>query len=106
MMSNVRYQSRLLTTTAVEVTASAVVFKLPNRAFALTCRCGVVLVNIAQTDPTGTTTSLPVLFESNGQTQAATTVGGAAITASDVSTGVYQFYFDKTNNILQVLGQI
>lgn len=106
MISNVRYQNRLLTTSAVDVTTSAVVFKLPNRAFALTCRCGVVLVNIAQTIPTGTTTSLPVLFESNGQTQAATTVGGAAITASDISTGVYQFYFDKTNNTLQVLSQI
>lgn len=106
MISNVRYQLRLLTTSAVEATSSAVVFKLPNRAFALTCPRGVVLVNIVQSVPTGTTTTLPILFESNGQTQAATTVGGVALTASDISTGVYQFYFDKTNNTLQVLSQI
>lgn len=102
----VRYASRLLPTIAVEVTTTAVVFRLTNNAFLYTGQYGVILIDIEQSIPSGTTTTLPILFESNGATQAATKVGSTPLTVADVSTGVYQFYFNKPANTLQVLSLI
>ena len=65
---------------------------------------GTLFVNLAQAIPTGTTGTLPILFETNGATQAVTKYNGEALTVADVpGTGVFEFWFDKSTNILQIL---
>lgn len=103
MNYSINYPRRILGTTDVEVTATAVIFKLPNQAFAYTGARGVMLISITHAAPAGTTQTLPVLFEANNVTQGASVAGGESLQISALSTGVYQFYFDKTTNTLQLL---
>lgn len=92
---------------SVRVTADNVVFSFPNHAFLTAWYKGLVLVHLNQDVPAGTTGTLPVLFETNGATQALTTYGGDAVTAADITgTGVYQFYFDRQTNVLQLMNHI
>ena len=49
-----------------------------------------------QAIPTGTTGTLPILFETNGVTQAVTKFNGEALTVADVpGTGVVQLWFEQ-----------
>ena len=56
----------VLKTTGVTVNTADVVFSFPNHAFANSWYRGIVLVELAQAVPAGTTGTLPVLFETNG----------------------------------------
>ena len=62
-------------------------FSFPNHAFANSWYRGLVLVELAQAIPAGTTGTLPVLFETNGQTKNLTTYSGADVTVADI-TGI------------------
>ena len=65
---------------------------------------GTIFVNLRNAIPSGTTTTLPILFETNGVTQAVTKVGGEALTVADITgTGIYQFWFERDTNTLQLL---
>lgn len=97
--------SLLLPTTNVAVSTSAVTFSLPpfraNGAF------GTLYINITQAIPEGTTATLPIIFSANGSTQAATKYNGEALTAADIQgTGVYQFFYNRADNTLQLLGVV
>lgn len=94
----------VIQTTGVAVNAADVVFSFPNHAFANSWYRGLVLVELAQAIPAGTTTTLPVLFETNGVTKNVTTYNGANVTASDIpGTGVYQLFYDKQTDTLQLM---
>lgn len=57
-----------------------------------------------QAIPTGTTGTLPILFETNGATQAVTKFNGEALTVADVpGTGVVQLWFERDTNTLQLM---
>ena len=44
------------------------------------------------------------IFETNGTTQAVTKLNGAALTVADVAgTGVYQLWFERDTNTLQIM---
>ena len=91
---------------SVNVTTTNVGFALPNGAFRFLPDNGLVLIRIGVAIPTGTTTTLPVVFTANDSTQAITDVGGAEITAADIpSTGVYLFFYDKSSNVMQLLSR-
>lgn len=99
-----RRGSAALTTTGVTVGTSNVTFTFQNHAFLNSWYRGTVLINLAQKIPTGTTTTLPIVFSTNGVTQAVTKVGGVPLTVADiVGTGVYEFWFDKSTNTLQLI---
>ena len=86
----------VLKTTGVTAETTGVVFSFPNHAFANSWYRGLVLVELAQVIPAGTTGTLPVLFETNGQTKNLTTYNGANVTVSDIpGTGVFQLWYDK-----------
>lgn len=90
----------------VTVTDTNVQFALPNFAFRFLPENGLVLIRVGVAIPTGTTTTLPVVFAANESTQAITNVGGAEVTAADIpSTGVYLFYYDKSGNVMQLLSR-
>lgn len=91
---------------SVVVTDTNVQFALSANAFRFLPENGLVLIRIGVTIPTGTTTTLPVVFTSNDATQAITNVGATEITAADIpSTGVYLFFYDKSSNTMQLLSR-
>lgn len=91
-------------TTKVTVNDDNVVYSFPNHSFLGTWYQGMVFVDIEQQVPTGTSSMLPVLFETNGVTQTVTKAGGDDYEVADISgTGVYMFWFDKATNTLQLI---
>ena len=99
-----RRGSAAISTSGVTVNTANVVFSFPNHTFVNAWYRGTIYINIAQTIPTGTTGTLPILFETNGATQAITKYNGGTLTVADIpGTGVYEFWFDRATNTLQIM---
>ena len=99
-----RRGSAAISTSGVTVNTANVVFSFPNHALVNAWYRETIYINIAQTIPTGTTGTLPILFETNGTTQSITKYNGEALTAADIpGTGVYEFWFDRATNTLQIM---
>lgn len=102
-----RNGSAAIASTGVVVNTNNVVFSFKNHAFLNASYRGTIFVNLMQAIPTGTTGTLPILFETNGSTQAVTKYNGAPLTVADVQgTGVYQFWFERDTNTLQMMSGI
>lgn len=88
----------------VTVNADNVVFSFPNHSFLGLWYRSSVYINLAQVIPTGTTGTLPILLQTNGATQAVTKVGGEPLTVADIpGSGWYEFFYDKTSGLLQIM---
>nr|DAI39134.1 MAG TPA: hypothetical protein [Caudoviricetes sp.] len=99
-----RRGSAAIGSTDVKVNTGNVVFSFRDHAFVNANYRGTIFVNLQQAIPTGTTGTLPILFETNGVTQAVTKFNGVALTVADVAgTGVYQFWFERDTNTLQLM---
>lgn len=66
---------------------------------------GLLVVNLAQLIPTGTTTTLPIVFTSGGGSVAAlTTFNGDPVTVADIAgTGIYLAWYESQSDSLQLL---
>lgn len=66
---------------------------------------GLLIINLAQAIPTGTTDTLPVVFTSDGSNATpAYTYNGVALTVADISgTGIYIFWYESQTNTLQLI---
>lgn len=66
---------------------------------------GLLIINLAQAVPTGTTTTLPVVFTSGGANQQALLKhNGEPVTVADLQgTGVYIVWFESQTNTLQLI---
>lgn len=99
-----RNGSAAIASTSVKVNTSDVVFTFKNHAFVNANYRGTIFVNLKQAIPTGTTGTLPILFETNGVTQSVTKFNGEALTVADVpGTGVVQLWFERDTNTLQLM---
>ena len=99
-----RNGSAAIDSTGVKVNTSDVVFTFKNHAFVNANYRGTIFVNLMQAIPTGTTGTLPILFETNGVTQAVSKFNGEALTVADVpGTGVVQLWFERDTNTLQLM---
>lgn len=94
-----------LRSTAVTVTANDVRFDFnshPNvgRPFA-----GLIVINLAQTIPAGTTDTLPIVFTTNGGSAANVTIaGGNNLTVADFSgSGVYVVWVETQSGTVQLI---
>lgn len=93
-----------LESTGVTVGTTNVRFSFRNHPFLSAPFSGLIVFRLAQAIPTGTTGTLPVVFDTNGATQALTTIGGADVTAADITgTGIYLCYYESASNTLQIL---
>ena len=102
-----RNGSAAIASTGVVVNTNNVVFSFKNHAFVNANYRGTIFVNLKQAIPTGTTGTLPILFETNGATQAVTKFNGEALTVADVpGTGVVQLWFERDTNTLQLMSGI
>lgn len=65
---------------------------------------GLILVNLSEEIPAGTTTTLPIRFSMAGITSNVTVAGGDNLTVADLpGVGVYLFYYDRFSDTLQLL---
>lgn len=66
---------------------------------------GIVVVQLAQVIPAGTTTTLPIVFTTDGGNPAnLTTFNGANVTVADIpGTGVYLVWVDTQSGNVQLL---
>lgn len=89
----------------VNVTTTEVQFDFNNHRNIGTPFRGLLIVRLNQAIPTGTTTTLPVVFTSSGgNPQRLTGFNGADITVAQISgTGIYLCWFEHTTNTLQLL---
>ena len=99
-----RNGSAAIASTGVAVNTENVIFSFKNHAFVNANYRGTIFVNLKQAIPAGATTTLPILFETNGVTQAVTKFNGEALTVADVpGTGVIQLWFERDTNTLQLM---
>jgi len=64
---------------------------------------GLVVLDVTEAIPTGTTATLPVRISMSGETVPLTTFGGTAVTAGDlVGTGKILVIYDRFKGTLQV----
>lgn len=89
----------------VSVTATDVRFDFNNHRNVGAPFRGLIVINLAQAIPDGTTGALPVLFTSDGgNAQPLTTLNGDAVTAADISgTGIFLVWFENSTSTLQLL---
>ena len=94
-----------LRSTAVNVTATDVRFDFNSHRNVGRPFVGLIVVQLAQAIPTGTTGTLPVLFTTEGGNAAnVTTVSGANVTAADITgTGVYLVWVNTQSGEVQLL---
>lgn len=65
---------------------------------------GLLLVNLSEAIPAGTTTTLPIRFSMAGTTSNVTVPGGDNLTVADLpGVGVYLVYYDRFADTLQLL---
>lgn len=66
---------------------------------------GLLIVNLAQIIPAGTTDTLPIVFTSGGGNVASvTTFNGDPVTVADIpGTGIYIFWYESQTDSLQLL---
>lgn len=66
---------------------------------------GIIAVQLAQAIPDGTTTTLPVVFTTQGGNPAnLTTYNGADVTVADVAgTGIFLVWVDTQSGVVQLL---
>lgn len=90
---------------SVSVTTTQVAFDFNNHPTTGRNYRGLVILNLAQAIPAGTTGTLPVVLTSGGtNAQALTTFNGAAVTVADIpGTGIYLAWYESDTNTLQLL---
>lgn len=90
---------------SVAVTASQVSFDFNNHRNVGAPFRGLLILNLAQAVPTGTTGTLPIVLTSDGgNAQPLTTFNGDAVTVADIpGTGVYLAWYESQTNTLQLL---
>lgn len=86
--------------TGVSVSTTAVVYSFQRNAFYNRNFAGLIIFRLpAYTAPT---TAVPIIFDTDGEQQAVTTLGGAPVTSAQLNqSGVYLAFYDGST--LQLL---
>lgn len=90
---------------SVTVTPSKVQYDFNNHRNVGRPYRGLLIINLAQPIPTGTTTTLPVVFTTSGSNeQPLVKVNGVSATVADISgTGIYLVWYESQTNTLQLI---
>ena len=94
-----------LRSTAVTVSTTEVRFDFNSHRNVGRPFVGVVVVQLAQAIPDGTTTTLPIVFTTEGGNPAnLTTYDGANVTVADIAgTGIYLVWVDTQSGVVQLI---
>lgn len=90
---------------SVAVTATQVSFDFNNHRNVGAPFRGLLVINLAQAIPTGTTATLPIVFTSDGgNAQPLTTFNGDPVTVAEIAgTGIYLAWYESQTDTLQLL---
>lgn len=90
---------------SVNITSTEVQFDFTNHRNIGSPFRGLLIINLAQSIPSGTTTTLPIVFTSGGgNAQSLTGYNGAEVTVADIKgTGIYLVWFESQTNTLQLV---
>ena len=90
---------------SVNVTSTEVQFDFTNHRNIGSPFRGLLIINLAQSIPSGTTTTLPIVFTSGGgNVQSLTGYNGAEVTVADIKgTGIYLVWFESQTNTPQLI---
>lgn len=90
---------------SVTVTSSKVQYDFNNHRNVGRPYRGLLIINLAQSIPTGTTTTLPVVFTTSGNNeQPLVKVNDVPATVADISgTGIYLVWYESQTNTLQLI---
>lgn len=94
-----------LRSNSVSVTATEVHFDFNNHRNVGRPFRGLIIIDLAQAIPTGTTTTLPVVFTSGGSNnQSLVGYNGDPVTVADITgTGIHLVWFESQSNTLQLI---
>lgn len=94
-----------LSSNSVSVTTTQVAFDFNNHRTTGGPFRGLIIIRLAQAIPTGTTTTLPIVFTSDGgNATPVTTFDGEPVTVAEIpGTGVYILWYEGQSNTLQLL---
>jgi hypothetical protein len=94
-----------LRSTAVTVSTTDVRFDFNSHRNVGRPFVGIIAVQLAQAIPTGTTTTLPIVFTTEGGNSATlTTYNGENVTVADIAgTGIYLVWVDSQSGVVQLL---
>ena len=85
---------------SVNISTTEVTYNFSPHKFINSNFSGLILFKLPKY--TAPTTAVPIVFNTNGKTQALTTLGGAAVTSAELNkAGIYLAYYE--NNTLQLL---
>lgn len=91
-----------LEATGVTVGTDNITFSFNPHAFLSYPFLGLILFKLPSY--TAPTTAVPIVFNTNGKTQALTTMGGTAVTSAEVNeAGIYLAVYDSTTGTLQLI---
>ena len=80
-----------------------VIITIANNVFARLADRGILFLRINGSIPADAAT-LPILISSNGESRPLTLAGGANATATEITgAGVYQIFYSKRANVLQLM---
>lgn len=90
---------------SVTVTSNDVRFDFTNHRNVGRPFRGIIIINLAQAIPEGTTDTLPIIFTSDGSNPVnLTTFNGENVTVANIpGTGVYLVWFESQTGTLQLL---
>lgn len=90
---------------SVAVTATQVSFDFNNHRNVGAPFRGLLVINLAQAIPAGTTETLPIVFTSDGgNAQPLTTFNGDPVTVAEIAgTGIYLAWYESQTDTLQLL---
>lgn len=79
------------------------IITIANNVFGRLADRGILLLRVNTTIPTDAAT-LPIVISSNGESRPLTLAGGANATATQITgAGVYQIFYSKRANVLQLM---
>lgn len=90
---------------SVNVTSTNVQFDFNNHRNVGRPYRGLLIINLAQAIPSGTTTTLPIVFTTSGSNeQALVGLNNEPITVASITgTGVYLLWYESQTNTLQLI---
>lgn len=89
------------------VTTTAVTLNFEQHPFVNAPYNGLLIVKVSEAIPSGTTGTLPIVFQTGSTTHPATKAGGVPLTAADITgTGYYLFFYDRVSHVLQALSSV
>ena len=87
----------------VTASATAVTFTFNPQVLTSPRFSGLIAVKIVVPADTAAA-ALPVQFSMGGETISLTQAGGEAVTGADLVAGIYLVFYDRTSNVLQLIG--